>query len=108
MCTVDKVMVVSGPDSNRGVRTSLEETASHEVCDDGSLRNKTCFELNKTFFKKFRTMGGHCNSLSDPMNGVNGDQLSRLLPGDHTRFDRPTFFTKPDENGKLNIFVIGY
>ena len=105
---MEKIIRQSGADANLGVLVHTEGIKPAECCDDGKLQNETCYKLNQTFFKHFRTLGGHCNNVRNPLNGTKGSRLSRLLPADPTRFEKSTFFEKPHSNGKLNIFIIGY
>jgi len=97
MCTMEKIIRRSGADSNIGVLAHVEGVRSAKCCDDGTLANATCHELNKTYFKHFRTLGGHCNNVPNPMYGTKGSRLSRLLPAEHTRLKKATypFFAKP-------------
>jgi hypothetical protein len=105
---MEKIMRQSGADSNRAVCVHMEGMRPVDICDDGSLQNKTCYKLNQTFFKHFRTLGGYCNNIGNPMYGTKGSRLSRVLPADQTRFEKPTFFKKPQANGKLIIFIMGF
>ena len=96
----------SGPLSNEGVVINLEHgIGSPEHCDDGTLANKTCFKLNQTFYKHFRTLHGQCNNLQNPLYGSKESQLSRFLPAEHTKLEKPTFFEKPPANCKLTSFI---
>ena len=102
---MEKIVRQSGSLSNRGVIVGLDEgIKSPECCDDGTMVNKTCNDLNKTFFKHFRTLEGRCNNLRNPLYGSKGSQLSRLLLAEHTKFEKSTFFEKPSTKSKLNSF----
>jgi hypothetical protein len=102
---MEKIMRQSGAFSNVGVVIDLEQgIGSLEHCDDGTIANKTCFELNQTFYKHFRTLHGQCNNLRNPMYGSKDNKLSRFLPAEHMKLEKPTFFEKPPANRKLNIF----
>ena len=112
-CTMEKIIrqsfsQQSGSLSNVGAVIDQEQgIGSPEYCDDGTLAPKTCHKLNQTFFKHFRTIHGQCNNVINPLYGSKGSQLSRFLPAEHTKIEKPTFFEKPAADGKLNIFSVG-
>ena len=99
-CTMGKIVRQSFFDLEQGI-------GSPEHCDDGTVANKACFKLNQTFYKHFRTLHGLCNNLQNPMYGSKDSKLSRFLPTEHKKLEKPTFFEKPPANSKLNIFSVG-
>ena len=103
MCTMEKIIRQSGADSNLGVLVHMEGMRPAECCDDGTLQNETCYKLNQNDFKHFRTLSGHCNNVQNPIYGSKGSRLSRLLPADHTRLSKSTFFGEPQANGMLTL-----
>ena len=54
----------------------------------------------------FRTLNGYCNNIKNPVLGSEGSRLSRLLPAEHMKLEKPTYFEKYQVNGKLNCFMI--
>ena len=94
-CTPDKIMVQSD-----------NPIPSKDLCDGETRAKEICSKLDKTFFKHFRTAGGHCNNVQNPVLGSKGSRLSRLLPAEHRRLEKPTFFEKPKNNSKLNTPII--
>lgn len=98
---MEKVLRRSGKFSNEGVIHGLQfGLASPEDCNDENMVTKRCQKLNSNFYKNFRTLEGQCNNEENPLLGSSGSQLARLLPADHEKFRRQTFFDKPQNLGK--------
>ena len=81
-CTVDQVLQGSGPFANENVKINVQarrqkrlQATLPDVCDDGTIAAKRCSDLEKTFYKNFRTINGQCNNQEDPLFVV----LSKLL-----------------------------
>ena len=102
-CTMEKIAKQSGAKLSSIINLvdTEERIRPPEVCDDVSFANQTCYELSQTFYKHFRTSNGQCNNLQNPLYGSKKCRLSRLLPADNTRLQKPTFFEKPLTHGKL-------
>ena len=100
-CTMEKVLRQSGTFSNEGVMVGLQfGVTPTENCEDESIVEKRCEKLNDSFYKNFRTLEGQCNNEERPLLGSTRSRLSRLLPADHQKFRRQTFFDKPQNLGK--------
>ena len=107
-CTVDKVLQGSGPFANENVKINVQarrqkrlQATLPDICDDGTIATKRCSDLEKSFYKNFRTINGQCNNLENPLLGSSFSKLSRLLPPEHKKFNRTTYFMKPDKPGKF-------
>ena len=101
MCTMAKILRKSGKFSNEGVKVGLQfGLASPEDCNDENMVMKRCQKLSNSFYNNFRTLEGQCNNEASPLFGSSGSQLARLLPADHEKFRRQTFFDKPVNLGK--------
>ena len=98
---MEKVIRKSGRFSNEGVMVGLQfGVTPTENCEDESIVMKRCVKLNNSFYKNFRTLEGQCNNEEHPLQGSTRSRLSRLLPPDHEKFRRETFFDKPKNLGK--------
>ena len=99
---MEKVLRQSGTFSNEGVMVGLQfGLTPTENCEDESTVKKRCEKLNRSFYKNFRTLEGQCNNEEHPLLGSTRSRLSRLLPADHEKFRRQTFYDKPDNMGKF-------
>ena len=105
-CTMRKIIEQSGPGSNEGAVLLVEGPHSSDICDDGTHAKEICFQLDRTFLQDFRTLNGYCNNKENPVLGSKGSRLSRLLPAEHMKVKKPTYFEKPQLNGKLNYFMV--
>ena len=106
---MEKVLRKSGVFSNEGVMVGLQFGLTPiEHCEDERIVNKRCDKLNRSFYKNFRTLEGQCNNNEQPLLGSTRSRLSRLLPADHKKFRRQTFFDKPENLGKSWIKEIYY
>ena len=113
-CTVEKILQGSGPFANENVKIGkrvlsdldiskrLQPTLP-DVCDDGTIAEKRCKDLEKSFYRNFRTIDGQCNNLENPLLGSSFSKLSRLLPAEHDKFNKTTYFKKPDNPGMLKL-----
>ena len=98
---MEKVLRKSGVFSNEGVMVGLQFGLTPiEHCEDERIVKKRCDKLNRSFYKNFRTLEGQCNNEENPLLGSTRSQLSRLLDADHEKFQRKTFFDKPENLGK--------
>ena len=107
-CTVDQVLLGSGPFANENVKINVQarrqkrlQASLPDICDDGTIAAKRCSDHEKSFFKNFRTINGECNNLENPLLGSSFSKLSRLLPPEHSKFNKTTYFIKPDKPGKF-------
>ena len=106
---MEKVLRKSGVFSNEGVMVGLQFGLTPiEHCEDERIVKKRCDKLNRSFYKNFRTLEGQCNNNEQPLLGSTRSRLSRLLPADHKKFRRQTFFDKPENLGKSWIKEIYY
>ena len=98
-CTMEKVIRQSGRFSNEGVKVGLQiGISSPEHCDNETMAIKRCEKLNSRFYRNFRTLEGDCNNLDYPQYGSVRSKLSRLLPADHSKFNKSTFFDRPSDD----------
>ena len=105
-CTMRKIIEQSGPGSNEGAVLLVEGPHSSDICDDGTHAKEICFQLDRTFLQDFRTLNGYCNNKETPVLGSKGSRLSRLLPAEHMKVEKPTYFEKPQLNGMFNYFMV--
>ena len=101
-----KIIEQSGPGSNEGAVLLVEGPHSSDICDDGTHAKEICFQLDRTFLQDFRTLNGYCNNKENPVLGSKGSRLSRLLPAEHMKVEKPTYFEKPQLNGMFNYFMV--
>ena len=106
-----KIVRQSGPHSSEGAIVGLEAPGeSSKSCDNGYMVRKRCNDLKKTFFRNFRTIEGECNNEETPSLGSARSTLSRLLPAEHLKFNKSTYFKIPKGTfiqGYLLLTVIG-
>ena len=106
-CTMAKVIRQSGPFSNEGVKVGLQVgIGAPDPCDDGTMARKRCDKLNSMFYKNFRTLEGQCNNLGQPHLGSSRSRLSRLIPAEHSKFQKETFDEKPNNLGNQNFNIL--
>ena len=104
-CTMEKVMRQSGPLSNEGVQVDMvDDHTAPSKCDDGTNAIQRCNQLSSKFVRNFRTLEGECNNIDSPLNGSKGSRLSRLLDAEHTKFQVPTYFKNPRNQGELSFY----
>ena len=102
-----KIVRQSGPHSSEGAIVGLEALGeSSKSCNNGYMVRKRCNDLKKTFFRNFRTIEGECNNEENPSLGSARSTLSRLLPAEHLKFNKSTYF-KTFETPK-GTFIQGY
>ena len=95
-----KIVRQSGPHSSEGAIVGLEALGeSSKSCDNGYMVRKRCNDLKKTFFRNFRTIEGECNNEENPSLGSARSTLSRLLPAEHLKFNKSTYFKIPIPKG---------
>ena len=99
-----KIVRQSGPHSSEGAIVGLEALGeSSKSCNNGYMVRKRCNDLKKTFFRNFRTIEGECNNEENPSLGSARSTLSRLLPAEHLKFNKSTYFKIPK-----GTFIQGY
>ena len=92
-CTMKKIVRQSGPHSSEGSIVGLETPGeSSKSCDNGYMVRKRCNDLKKTFFRNFRTIEGEWNNVETPSLGSARSTLSRMLPAEHLKFNKSTYF----------------
>ena len=95
-----KIVRQSGPHSSEGAIVGLEALGeSSKSCNNGYMVRKRCNDLKKTFFRNFRTIEGECNNEENPSLGSARSTLSRLLPAEHLKFNKSTYFKIPIPKG---------
>ena len=104
-CNIGKIQ--QGVLGNEGAIVGLEiEGSSPQCCDNGTMAIQRCSKVDTEFFKNFRTLEGQCNNKESPLYGSQGSPLSRLIPAEHSKFQRQTFFQKPTDARMLSISII--